>query len=283
MGIIILVLAGGALAAPSKEAAALDEEMMKAEFESETGITGDEGEGDDGDEGDMILTKEQKQMLENSVIKNDEDQAKQEMGGFKQSFMGSKNYLWPDKTLNYDLSEISFWRFITKSKIRGAVNDLAKQLGGCIRFKETEKGPRVLVKRENGCSSNVGYVAQYSGTQDMHVGKGECSTGNIQHEFIHALGFYHTMSRPDRDKYVTVHFGNIKAKKENNFQKFGAIQTFDLPFDYGSMMMYRGNAFGIGGSTTITAKDPSKQGIMGQRKRLSDTDIKMIRKAYGCD
>ncbi len=43
--------------------------------------------------------------------------------------------------------------------------------------------------------------------------------GTVVHELMHAVGFYHEHSRYDRDKYVTVHFGNVKAGRQHNFDK----------------------------------------------------------------
>jgi len=257
-------------------------------------------EGDeDKFEGDMLLTEAQKKMLEDYTIKNAKDQeeadkeAKQEKEDLTsdietgKSFAGSL-YKWDGNTLYYDLDKVGWWRVITKWKINSALEDLEDKLGGCVKFRKRDEGPRVLVGvGESGCYSSVGYVARYkpSKVQELNLGSGCKSRGIIQHEFIHALGFFHMMSRSDRDQYVTVHEDNIKDKEKHNFRKYGpsVIHHFGLPFDYGSIMMYGPKAFNKNGRYTITAKDKSKQKLMGQRDGPSAGDIKMIRIAYGCD
>ena len=49
----------------------------------------------------------------------------------------------------------------------------------------------------------------------------------IQHEIMHAIGFYHEHNRPDRDNYITVVEANVQEGKENNFDIIPADEWHD--------------------------------------------------------
>ena len=55
--------------------------------------------------------------------------------------------------------------------------------------------------------SQVGHVG---GKQDLTLASPGCEhLGTILHEIMHALGFFHEQSRPDRDHFVTINWDNI--------------------------------------------------------------------------
>ena len=104
----------------------------------------------------------------------------------------------------------------------------------------------------SGCWSNVGYVG---GKQDISLQSNGCIyRSKIKHEIYHSLGYYHEQSRPDRDNFVTINFGNIKINKEHNFKFKQNTETFGVPYDGRSNMHYGYNFFSKNGLPTIEAK-----------------------------
>lgn len=58
------------------------------------------------------------------------------------------------------------------------------------------------------CFSSVGN--QNVGKQRLSIGKNCDRLGTVEHEFLHALGFWHEQSRDDRDDYVTIIWDQIE-------------------------------------------------------------------------
>ena len=42
---------------------------------------------------------------------------------------------------------------------------------------------------------------------------------------MHAVGFFHEQSRPDRDEHVTINLGNVVKGMEHNFMKYSLNQV----------------------------------------------------------
>merc|ERR1711970_312969 len=112
--------------------------------------------------------------------------------------------------------------------------------------------------KKNGCGYCSSTIGRWGGMQDLNLGKCCYRIGTIQHEFLHALGFYHEQSRSDRDRYVTIIKENIlpDTKKMNYTRNFEKYKTANQGFgyEYGSVMHYPADAFSKNGKLTIATK-----------------------------
>ena len=174
----------------------------------------EEDEDDQNFEGDMILTDEQKRLVQQTSIDHlDHDKVKpidgetsaegaKERGGI----VGHPSLRWPENTLSYEFD--SSVTGDEKQMVQDTLAGLQAKLDGCITFRETSSGNRVLVQKPStvSCSSSVGHTGR--DTQTLNLGSaswGTCyATGTIEHEFMHALGVWHQQSRSDRDQYVKI-------------------------------------------------------------------------------
>lgn len=162
-----------------------------------------------------------------------------------------------------------------RSKIDAAISVF--HLSTCIRFvPHTGQTNYISIVKGEGCWSNVG---QIGGSQQLSLGKGCIYNGIIQHELIHSLGFWHEQSRTDRDIYVKINYENILDVHVNNFYPH-ETNNLNVPYDYSSVMHYGPKDFSKNGQDTITAFDASA--VIGQRAGMSDTDILMLNRLYGC-
>lgn len=118
-----------------------------------------------------------------------------------------------------------------------------------------------------------------------HSAGGTCVTnGIVIHELIHALGFYHMQSSPNRDSFVRINYENIESGMEHNFLRYdsNAVGLFSTTYDIDSIMHYSRAAFSRNGRDTITTLNPNNQNRIGQRLRMSQGDITRIRNMYNC-
>lgn len=74
--------------------------------------------------------------------------------------------------------------------------------------------------------------------QQVSLGPGCIFKGVIIHELMHALGFWHEQSRPDRDSYVTVLWENIIRGMEYNFNKYtwDMLQSLGVNYDTSKLL-----------------------------------------------
>ncbi|XP_010075039.1 PREDICTED: meprin A subunit alpha isoform X2 [Pterocles gutturalis] len=157
------------------------------------------------------------------------------------------------------------------------------RLKSCIDFKPYEgETSYILFSKEDGCWSSVGDL--HTG-QKLSIGQGCDYRAIVEHEILHALGFYHEQSRTDRDDYVTIWWDEIITGKDHNFAKYddSFITDLNTPYDYESLMHYAPFSFNKNESIpTITAKIPEFDNIIGQRLDFSAIDLKRLNRLYSC-
>ncbi|XP_030641223.1 meprin A subunit beta-like [Chanos chanos] len=158
------------------------------------------------------------------------------------------------------------------------------RLKSCIDFKPRESEDYYIsVEKKDGCYSYVGNT--FTNGQVLSIGAYCDTIAIVEHEFLHALGFFHEQSRYDRDEYVTIVWENILAGRESNFNKYNKdeITTQGTPYDYTSVMHYGKDAFTNGNGSTIITKLPVFQDVIGQRLDMSSYDALELNKLYQCN
>jgi len=138
----------------------------------------------------------------------------------------------------------------------------------------------------NSCAANLGRNP-YGPT---HVYLGWCTSaehkGEMVHEILHGLGFWHEQSRPDRDEYVSILTENIQPFAVNNFvkQDHTKVNSLGSQYDYNSIMHYPNWAFQMSAGlvTIVPTRALQRWEAMGQCGRMSPTDIQQMRLMYQC-
>jgi len=222
-------------------------------------------------EGDMVLTKEQEDMV---------------AGKSGRTGLIDTRYRWPDNTIPYVLSDV-----FDQAQVDHIIKGLRElERVSCLTFVErtTEVTYVEVTGLSSGCFSNVGHLG--NGRQQVNLQlyrpeEGCFRIGTIIHEFLHTLGFYHMQSATERDDFVRIAWENIQAGTENNFNTYGAerISNFGELYDVTSVMHYSAWGFSKNGFATIIPNDITLINVMGQRYGMSDLDISRLNAMYQCN
>ncbi|KAM6182297.1 meprin A subunit alpha [Erethizon dorsatum] len=157
------------------------------------------------------------------------------------------------------------------------------RLKSCVDFKPYEgESSYIIFQKFSGCWSMVG--DQHVG-QNLSIDSGCDYKAIVEHEILHALGFYHEQLRTDRDDYVTIWWDEIIPGYEHNFNTYNDnfITDLNTPYDYESLMHYAPLSFNQNESVpTITTKIPEFNSIIGQRLDFSAIDLERLNRMYNC-
>lgn len=121
--------------------------------------------------------------------------------------------------------------------------------------------------------------------QNLSLNSNDCITiDTIQHELLHALGFYHMHNHKDRDDFIDIRLENVNKSDWRKFQKSNSFTSSDFgtPYDFFSVMHYEPTALSNNGQDTIVTKDPIYQELIGKVHRISLGDVQRIKIMYEC-
>ncbi|MGZ3698694.1 MAG: M12 family metallopeptidase, partial [Bdellovibrionota bacterium] len=128
------------------------------------------------------------------------------------------------------------------------------------------------------CYSNLGKMG---GLQTVKLAPG-CQPPEIMHEIMHALGFVHEQSRPDRDRYVEILWSNIEEKYQSQFAIVPDVlmeAERGTNFDYHSIMLYQPDTFAAKPGL-LTLKSIGTEPVAPARDGLSDEDVRRVKRLY---
>jgi len=218
---------------------------------------------------------------------------------YKRAYQNNAAKFWvPDST---GLLEIPY-KFVggvytsnEKNAIQDSISSMNSHLTGCHNNAwvpaEARHDEQVVIEfgKRGGCWSYVGKVAHLfpasfpNKVQPISIDNRCFAKGIIQHEMLHAMGFHHEQSRPDRDQFVNINFENIIERFKSNFNKATSVvpNYANLStYDYDSVMHYGARDFSNNGQAVIV---PLKSGVsIGQRRGLSPKDVKELRNLFKC-
>eukprot|EP00111_Clytia_hemisphaerica_P005832 TCONS_00016883-protein len=233
---------------------------------------------------DKTTQKKNTHLFESDIILEDiPENEGGEVGkqSYKRALRRSQHYLWIDRVIPY---EITPFTEAGRANIEKAMKGLQDQ--SCLTFREKQDGDKNWIKFDDfgSCSSSVGRSFWRDGPQTISLSE-NCwnSMGTIQHEILHALGFWHEQSRNDRDKYVEILWENISPGKENNFEKYDrqSSKNMNSVYDPSSLMHYGKYSFSENGKPTIQLiNDPNHS--IGQRVGPSAEDLVQLNALYHC-
>uniref|UniRef100_A0A1I7X098 Metalloendopeptidase n=1 Tax=Heterorhabditis bacteriophora TaxID=37862 RepID=A0A1I7X098_HETBA len=219
-------------------------------------------------QGDINLTEEQLASIERQRIQDDR-RTKRQASIIYPKWTNGTVYYYADSTINKR----------KRNSIAAALDYIQSRT--CVNFIQNSTATnRIRVFNGAGCYSSVGMIG---GEQTLSLGSGCEVIGTVAHEFTHALGFWHTQMRYDRDSHVTIDLSDVPRSMRFNFDKTTSNETTNYtPYEFGSFMHYDAMAFvSDGGKLSIIPNEADYTYTMGS-SIISFYDIQMINEHYEC-
>ncbi|KAK6729871.1 hypothetical protein RB195_006741 [Necator americanus] len=155
-----------------------------------------------------------------------------------------------------------------KKEIFAAMEKISKNTCVAFRSRSAEEDYVEIANiKYEGCSA---YVGRFGGVSLLRLenGKYGCmGKRTIMQMLLHTVGLYHEHRRPDRDNFIKVHKENAIQDLSTHFQFAkldpADVSTYNLPYDYTSIMHVGKDHYAESGKTTIETLDPAFQDVIG--------------------
>ncbi len=195
------------------------------------------------------------------------------------SFLSSGANLWNCGIIPYTLENLSSEQ---NDNVQEAILQINENTALLLRPRKSGDDDFITIRNceSNNCDVICGQssVGRQGGQQFIEYVEG-CIWGTLAHEILHAAGFLHEQSRPDRDNFVRINTQNILPGFETQFATESG--TIFGNYDYESIMHYGSTAFSRNGNATISVLNGDGT-VIGQRTYISEHDAAGTRQVYPC-
>uniref|UniRef100_A0A0N5B207 Metalloendopeptidase n=1 Tax=Strongyloides papillosus TaxID=174720 RepID=A0A0N5B207_STREA len=174
------------------------------------------------------------------------------------SIINRNSYLWKEKVIKYYVHSK-----LNEDVINYALLRISKET--CFIFKQT-KNPRKAL-----------FLYQPGPFYETNLGKRR----EIPHRIFVPKGKEENLACI-RYNYITINGYSIKRGFSKYFKKNlnRSANTYNIGYDYRSVMHFSENEYGIFGRRVITAKNKLMQNLMGKTQDLTFYDAKLVNKRY---
>ncbi|XP_062610840.1 zinc metalloproteinase nas-26-like, partial [Saccostrea cucullata] len=205
----------------------------------------------------------------------------------KRNFGISRNPLWKNNIIPYDIDTKSFGPRLSK-----AVNLIQKTAYNisqttCVKWRLKTNEDKYFIKfigyayNDDGCWSYVGNQSNEGG-QELLLSERCLDEYTVLHEMHHAMGGVHEQQRNGRQTFVKISWENIETKYTNAFTINQHTKNREI-YDYKSILQYHLAAFTINGKNTMTIPDRDLEYLITNPKYFfSFYDMAEVNKAYRC-